>query len=101
MNNFVAQVLQRMDGDPSQLGQAFETPLSLHEELLLCKLDEEMGMRVERILDHALASTSRNGEIMMSQHSKNQVMFFSETRKAIRQLIAERGHLGHWWGGLN
>jgi hypothetical protein len=103
MEDFLVVVLGKIDGDPSRLGEAFPETLNHQEELMLSKLEEEIGMRVERVLDLALAgaNAASNGEINMDQAQRDRVMFLTAVRREIRNLLATRGSLTTWRDGLN
>jgi hypothetical protein len=103
MNDFLSYILQKIDGDPTRIGEAFEARLTYQEELMLGKLDEELGMCVEKILDAALASATaaNNGEISMDFHTRTRVMELTAARKAIHALLTERGTMRHCRNGVN
>ncbi len=101
MEAFVAKVLKMMDGDLSRLGEAFAPRLSRKDELMLTKMDQEIGARVEGILDLVLAGANHAGEMSMGQQQRDHVMQLTAIRRAIHQLIQERGSLKPFREGLN
>ncbi len=101
MEDFVAMVLRRMDGDPDRIGEVFGARLSHKDELMLTKIDEDMGACVEGILDLVLAGANFAGEITMVQQQRDRVMELTAIRRAIHSLVQERGSLQQWRDGLN
>jgi hypothetical protein len=103
MDDFLALVLKKIDGDASRLGEFFPEKLSHQEELMLSKLEEEMGICVERVLDLALtnANAASNGEISMDQHQRDRVMLLTAVRREIHSLLANRGSLNQFRDQLN
>ncbi|MBK9448024.1 MAG: hypothetical protein IPN95_01130 [Bacteroidetes bacterium] len=103
MDEFLALVLKKIDGDPSRLGEVFSDNLSHQEELMLSKLDEEIGICVERVLDFALtnANAANNGEISIDQNQRDRVMLLTAVRKEIHNLLAQRGTLNQFRDRLN
>ena len=103
MNSFLSKVLSKIDGDPERLGEVFAAKLSLQEELMLGKLDEEIGIRVDRLLDAALsdATTINNGEIIVETNVRTNVHFLTAVRRAIHKILSERGSLQMWRAGLS
>jgi hypothetical protein len=101
MEDFVAQVLEKMNGDLTHLGDAFDATLSHRDELMLTKIEQEMGICVEGILDLALAGADFNGEVSMAPWQRDRVMELSAIRQMIHALIRERGSFAQWREGLN
>jgi hypothetical protein len=101
MEDFVAQVLEKMKGDMTHLGDAFDAKLSLRDELMLTKIEQEMGLCVEGIMDLALAGADCGGEVSMSQWQRDRVMELTAIQKMIHALIRERGSFAQWREGLN
>jgi hypothetical protein len=101
MEDFVAMVLRMMDGDPARIGEVFGARLSHKDELMLTKIDEEMGACVEGILDLVLAGANYAGEITMVQRQRERVMELTAIRCAIHDLVRVRGSLQQWRDGLN
>ncbi len=99
MKDFLQYVLHKIDCDPKDFGNAFGLKLTRQEELMLSQLNEEIGMRVEAMLEKALASAQP--EIVLNQAERGFVMELTSIRKAIHNLIAERGSLRQWQEGLN
>lgn len=99
MKDFLQYVLQKIDFDPKSFGNAYGTKLTHQEELMLSRLNEEIGMRVEAMLEKALVSAQP--EIIMNEAERGFVMELTSIRKAIHNLILERGSLGQWKEGLN
>lgn len=103
MENFLEFVLEKIGGEPAQLGAVFGERLTYQEELMLGKLDHEIGIRVERVLDAALAGANaeNNGQILLDLSQRERVMFLTAVRKEIHILIEKRGSLKPWREGLN
>jgi hypothetical protein len=103
MSNFLEFVLKKIGCDPSRLGEAFAEKLTQQEELMLCKLDDEICICVDRVLDAALhgANASNNNEIMLDSKNRNRVTYLTAMRCEIQKLIAERGSFGPWREGMN
>lgn len=101
MEDFVAQALKMLNGDLSQLGDVFASRLSLKEELMLTKIDQEIAICVEGILDRVMAGSNVQGEMTMAQQQRDHIMELTAIRRTIHKLIKERGNLGHYSEGLN
>jgi hypothetical protein len=101
MNEFIALALTWMDGSAGQLGDAFEGTLSHRDELMLTKLDQEMAICVDRILSQVLEGANAHGELDMRQQQRDHVMELTAIRRAIHDLIAERGTLRPFREALN
>jgi hypothetical protein len=101
MEQFIGQALKWMDANAGQLGDAFGKTLSHHDELMLTKIDQEMAICVERILDLALEGANAQGEIGMSKQQRDRVMELTAIRRAIHTLIEERGTLQKFREALN
>ena len=101
MEEFVAKALKMMGGNPSQIGDAFGAKLTSKDELLLSKIDVELGIVVESILDHVLAGANYNGEMSMGAEQRERVLELTAIRRAIHVLLHERGSLRAFREGLN
>ena len=101
MKEFIGQALKWMDANAGQLGDAFGKTLSFHDELMLTKIDQEMAICVERILDLVLEGANAQGEMDMSAQQRDRVMELTSIRRAIYNLIAERGTLRQFREVLN
>jgi hypothetical protein len=103
MNDFLSKVLQKIDGDPSHIGDVFGAKLTYQEELMLSRLDDEMGMCVERIIEVAMANANaaNGGEIAIDFNNRERVMTLTCARKAIHDLLAERGTFHASRHGMN
>jgi hypothetical protein len=101
MEEFIAQALKLLNGDPRHLGDVFGQQLTQRDELLLTKIDQELGCCVEGILDKVLAGANVQGEMKLSQSHRDSVMEITAIRRAIYDLILNRGTLRHCRQGLN
>jgi hypothetical protein len=99
MDDFLVRILRKIDGDPTRIAEAFGPQLSQQEELMLNKLEEQIAIRVDAILDRALAAVGPM--IMIDAQQKTYVMEMTAIRKAIVNLIAARGTLKIAKAGLN
>jgi hypothetical protein len=101
MEDFIGKTMEFMNGDIRHLGDVFGATLSTRDELMLTKIDEELGRCVEGILDMVLAGASVQGEMNLSQGQRDRVMELTAIRRAIFALIKERGTLTKFRDGLN
>lgn len=93
MSDFLSKVLPKINCDPNRIGELFNEKLTMHEELMLTKLFDELGLVVERALDMALASanSANNGEIQLGSEGRERILYFTAVRASIHRLIGERG----------
>lgn len=98
---FVAEVLELMGGNVIRLRDVFETKLSHREELMLSRMDVEIGNCIEGILDLVLSSSAINEEMTMDVGQRKRVMELTSIRREIHAMIDERGSLQDWKEGLN
>lgn len=101
MEEFVAKALKMMGNDPARIGDAFGARLTHKDELLLSKIDAELGIVVEGILDLVLAGSNYNGEMSMGSEQRERVLELTAIRRAIHVLLHERGTLREFREGLN
>ena len=83
-------LLEALRRNPETLGTSFQNPLSFQEEMMLVKLEKELGHKVHEILDLVLAA---NAEIILSDEKRAQVIELSYFQKAISHLLTTRGSL--------
>jgi hypothetical protein len=101
MEDFVAQTLMLMDGDPARLEGIFGPTLSQRDELLLNQLDLDLGIKIDGILDRVLSGTAFQSEIELDQAARTYVLELTAIRRVIHELIATKGRLNQWRESLN